>query len=181
MTTRFPSICTGLFTAQETLELDTALEPFRPWFLEAPTQPEDIEAQRTIARSISAPLAIGEEWRTDWDYRQRLDCCHIIQPEMGHTGVTQFGRMAQLATQRGVPILPHATIGLGIFASASLRAALAFGAAGHEFQHTIYSRNAELLDGAAPVRNGFFEVPDTLGHGVTPNDEAKGYLTPLTF
>lgn len=168
-------------TAQETLDLDQALRHTRPWFLEAPTVPEDIEAQRIIARSITAPLAIGEEWRTDWDYRHRLDCCHIIQPEMGHTGITQFGRMARMANQRGVAILPHATIGLGIFASASLRSALAFGAAGHEFQHTIYTRNAELLDGAAPVTGGYFEVPDTFGHGVTPNGKAKDYLTLLSL
>lgn len=166
-------------TAQETIDLDAALKPLRPWFLEAPTVPEDIEAQRTIAKAISAPLAIGEEWRTDWDYRHRLDCCQIIQPEMGHTGVTQFSRMARMARGRGASILPHATIGLGIFASASLRSALAFDAAGHEFQHTIYTRNAELLDGAAVVSSGFFEVPDTPGHGVTPNSEAMNYLTPL--
>jgi len=165
--------------AQGTLDLDAALKPIRPWFLEAPTKPEDIEAQRTIARSITAPLAIGEEWRTDWDYRHRLDCCHIIQPEMGHTGITQFSRMARMAKERGTGILPHATIGLGIFASASLRAALAFDAQGHEFQHTIYTRNAELLDGAAVVEGGFFEIPDSPGHGVTPNGEAKKYLTPL--
>lgn len=167
-------------TAQQTLDLGEALKPSRPWFLEAPTVPEDIAAQRTIAEGLSCPLAIGEEWRTEWDYRQRLDCCQIIQPEMGHTGITQFARLSRMAQQQKAAILPHATIGLGIFASASLRSALAFDADGHEFQHTIYTRNAELLDGAAPVANGYFDVPDTPGHGVTPNGEAMQFLTPLS-
>ncbi|MDE0591571.1 mandelate racemase/muconate lactonizing enzyme family protein [Halocynthiibacter sp. C4] len=166
-------------TAKETIELDAALQGMNPWFLEAPTKPEDIAAQQEIAQSIKAPLALGEEWRTEWDYRYRTDACHIIQPEMGHTGITQFMRMGRMAQEHGAEIIPHATIGLGIFMAASLRASLAAGASSHEFQHTIYHRNAALLEGAASCENGYFEIPDTPGHGVTPNDDAFQYLTPI--
>lgn len=167
-------------SVDETIALDRALAPMSPWYLEAPTIPEDIEAQRKIAATIEAPLALGEEWRTEWDYRHRLNACRIIQPEMGHTGVTQFMRMGDLARKQNAEIIPHATIGLGIFMAASLRASLAAGASCHEFQHTIYHRNAELLEGAAQCESGKFEVPNTPGHGVTPNNEARQFLTPLT-
>ena len=99
---------------------------------------------------------------------------------MGHTGVTQFMRMSQRAQAQGAEIIPHATIGLGIFMAASLRASLAAGASCHEFQHTIYHRNAALLDGAASCANGSFDVPNTPGHGVSPNKEALQFLTPIS-
>ena len=163
-------------TARETLDLDRALIPYTPWFLEAPTVPEDIAAQQEIASNAVHPIALGEEWRTQWDYKARLDCCTIIQPEMGHTGITQFMRIAALADTQGAQIIPHATIGLGIFMAASLRASLAAGASVHEFQHTIYHRNGVLLEGSATCEKGAFTIPDTPGHGVSPNAEAYEFM-----
>ena len=165
------------YTADEGIALAHQLEPYAPWFLEAPVMPEDTAAQRAFAAGNPMPTAIGEEWRTSWDYVLRRDCCAIVQPEMGHTGVTQFMRIGGLAKSDGAEIIPHATIGLGIFAAASLRSALAAGASAHEFQHTIYGRNAELLDGAATCEAGAFAVPDTAGHGVTPTADGLKFLT----
>jgi galactonate dehydratase len=163
----------------ETLALERDISPFDPWFLEAPTKPEDIEAQRAIGNGLQTPLALGEEWRTEWDYRARRGICDIVQPEMGHTGITQFMRIAELASENNAQVFPHATIGLGIFMAASLRASLAAGARTHEFQHTIYDRNAALLDGASRCAAGCFEVPDSPGHGVEPNADAFRYLTKI--
>ncbi|MCO5732198.1 mandelate racemase/muconate lactonizing enzyme family protein [Rhizobium sp. SSA_523] len=169
------------YTAESAIALGAALEQSRPWFLEAPVAPEDVDAQAAVAAAIAMPLALGEEWRTDWDYRPRLarQACSIVQPEMGHTGITQFLRIAALAKAAGAQIIPHATIGLGIFMGASLRAGLYAGAACHEFQHTIYHRNAELLEGAAACATGVFAVPDTAGIGVVPNDDAFAFLTKI--
>jgi D-galactarolactone cycloisomerase len=41
---------------------------------------------------------------------------------MGHSGVTQFMRIAHLAQAHHAKVIPHATIGAGIFAAASLQA-----------------------------------------------------------
>ena len=166
-------------TVDETLSLEQELLPLAPWFLEAPTKPEDIDAQRAIGADLKTPLALGEEWRTEWDYRARRGICDIAQPEMGHTGVTQFMRIAELANTDSAQVIPHATIGLGIFMAASLRASLATGVRTHEFQHTIYDRNRALLDGAAQCVAGRFVVPDTPGHGVEPNADAFRYLTKI--
>lgn len=166
-------------SAQDTLALEQEILSFDPWFIEAPTRPEDIEAQRQVGDGLKTPLALGEEWRTEWDYKARRGACDIVQPEMGHTGVTQFMRMSKLAASDGAKIIPHATIGLGIFMAASLRASVAANAAGHEFQHTIYHRNGALLDGAAECNSGRFIVPDTLGHGAQPNEDAFQFLTKI--
>ena len=63
--------------------------------------------------------------------------------------------------------------------AASLRASLAAGAETHEYQHTIYDRNAELLEGAAACERGKFAIPDTPGHGAHPNEDAFRYLTKI--
>ena len=52
------------FSAQEAIQLISQLEPYRPYFVEAPCQPEDIEGQAHVGASIRVPLALGEEWRT---------------------------------------------------------------------------------------------------------------------
>lgn len=168
-----------VFDAPAAVAVDKALAPYNPWFLEAPVKPEDIAAQIEVGQRIAAPLALGEEWRTDWDYIPRMGACSIIQPEMGHTGVTQFMRMAERATAASSRIIPHATIGLGIFMAASLRSSLAAGAEFHEYQHTIYDRNAALLEGAATCVDGGFAIDDTAGHGVIPNQDGLAHLTEL--
>lgn len=166
-------------TADQAVALAESIAPYDPWFVEAPVAPEDIAAQINVAGRIGCPLALGEEWRTEWDVIPRRAAAQIVQPEMGHTGITQFMRIAKHATEAAAPVIPHATIGLGIFMSASLRASLAVGAVAHEFQHTIYGPNAALLEGAAPCANGAFQIPDTDGHGVTPTAAAFDHLTPL--
>lgn len=166
-------------SADEAIALANEIAPFDPWFLEAPVAPEDIAAQGKVGQGISCPLALGEEWRTEWDVIAREGVAAIVQPEMGHTGITQFMRIAKHARKSGAQVIPHATIGMGIFMSASLRAGFAVGAEAHEFQHTIYGPNAALLDGAAPVENGQFMIPDTAGHGVTPNQDGMAHLKPL--
>ena len=89
---------------------------------------------------------------------------------MGHTGVTQFMRIAQLARAHHVQTMPHATIGVGIFAAASLHAsATILDLPWHEYQHSIFDRSAELLDGRLRCAEGFFDLPEGPGLGVTPN------------
>lgn len=166
-------------TAEQAIALGQEIAPYNPWFIEAPVAAEDIAAQIKVQRGITCPLALGEEWRTTWDYIPRREAAQIVQPEMGHTGITQFMRIAEMARVADATVIPHATIGLGIFANASFRAALAVGAEAHEFQHTIYPANATLLEGAATCENGLFNVPDTPGHGVTPNADGMAHLKTL--
>jgi L-alanine-DL-glutamate epimerase-like enolase superfamily enzyme len=85
------------FTAQEAIQLIDRLTPYRPYFVEAPVQPEDIEGQLHVGKNIRVPLALGEEWRTVFEYRPRLEkrSMSIIQPEMGHIGVSQFMQIAR--------------------------------------------------------------------------------------
>ena len=167
------------YTAADAIEIIRSLEPHRPWFVEAPCKSEDIDGQARIAASVRVPIALGEEWRTVFDARLRLErqATAIIQPEMGHTGVTEFIRMAQLAEAHHLQIIPHATIGLGIFLAASLQASASIRSLpAHEYQHSIFDRNQHLTTGDMSCEEGAYSVPTGPGLGVEPSEEALGML-----
>lgn len=162
------------FTAQEAIQLVDRLTPYRPYFIEAPCAPEDMEGQARVGERIRVPLALGEEWRTVYEYRPRLEkrSMSIIQPEMGHTGISQFMQIARMANAFHVKVIPHATIGIGIFQAASLHAAAALpNVPMHEYQHSVFDRNLRYVKTAMHCANGAFQLPQGPGLGVEPSDE----------
>ncbi|WP_033923343.1 mandelate racemase/muconate lactonizing enzyme family protein [Sphingomonas sp. 37zxx] len=161
-----------MFSAAEAVELADRLAPLRPAFIEAPVKPENIDGLTEVARRAPFPVAAGEEWRTVHDALPRLkaQAIGIMQPEMGHTGVTQFMRMAHLAHAFHVPIAPHATIGMGIFMAASLHATAAAPlVTTHEYQHSIFDRVAGFVEGDLICREGAYALPGGTGLGVRPS------------
>lgn len=159
----------------ETVALAHAVLPYDPWFLEATCKPEDVEGLAEAARRSPVPIAAGEEWRTVFDVRRRLEAgpIAIIQPEMGHVGITAFHRMGLFAAAHHRQVMPHATIGIGIFLSASLQASAALqNVAGHEFQHTVLARNSRYMSGELNVERGQYLVSQKPGIGAEPSAEA---------
>ena len=163
-----------MYAPADAIAIIRRMEPHNPWFAEAPCKPEDIDGQARIASAVGVPMALGEEWRTVYDARPRLErrCAAFLQPEMGHTGVTQFMRIAQAAEAHHCQVIPHATIGLGVFLAASLQASAAIGALpAHEFQHSVFERNHRFITGDMKCTDGFYVVPTGPGLGVAPSEE----------
>jgi galactonate dehydratase len=161
-------------TAAEAIQLITQLAPFRPYFAEAPCQPEDMEGQAQVAASVAVPLALGEELRTVFEYRPRFErrCMSIIQPETGHTGLTQFMAICRMAVAFHVKVIPHASIGVGIFQAASLHAAAALpNVPFHEYQHSIFDKNLRFVETAMTCEAGYFRMPQGPGLGIEPRPE----------
>ena len=169
------------FTAQEAIQLVDQLAPYQPYFVEAPCQPEDIEGQAQVGAAIKVPLALGEEWRTVFEVRPRLErrCMSIIQPEMGHTGISQFMQIGRMAHAFHVRVIPHASIGIGIFQAASLHAAAALpNCPMHEYQHSVFDRNLRFVRTSMRCDAGFFVLPEGPGLGIEPHDDVWQYLRP---
>lgn len=158
---------TGGFTLDALAALDIAL-----WDIAAPIAGLPL-AQ--VGRSVQAAVAVGEERRTVHDMVPRLAVARIdiVQPEMGHTGVTEFMRIGALAHAHHVDVIPHATIGAGIFLAASLQCSAALpGVTAHEYQHSIFEPNRRLLDGGMDCAAGAYALPEGPGLGATPSPEA---------
>ena len=169
-------------TADEALALIRAMEPYGLWFAEAPVRTEDIAGLEAVCHYADVPIAVGEEWRTHYDMLHRIGRCEIaiVQPEMGHKGITNFMRIGRLAEQHGIDMIPHATIGAGIFLAASLQASSALPAvSAHEFQHSIFEPNRRLIEGSMDCASGCYTPPGGPGLGVKPSEEALGLLIPL--
>ncbi len=169
-------------SADEAIALASELQTDRPWFLEAPVASEEVEALRQVAQHSRQQIAVGEEWRTHYDARLRIDrgACHIVQPEMGHTGITQFMRIGRVAQEHGLEIIPHATIGSGIFLAASLQASAALAAAtSHEFQHSIFGPFRHFTGDVLSCENGAYLLTRTPGIGVEPSDAMLESMKPF--
>ena len=88
------------------------LAPFRPWFVEEPTSPDDILGHRAIAQAI-APIrvATGEMCHNRVMFKQfmqadalqvcQLDCCRL-------GGVNEVMAVMLLAARFNIPVCPHA-------------------------------------------------------------------------
>lgn len=161
------------FGSDEALAIIDELVEFCPAFVEAPVKPEDVSGLANVARASPIPVAAGEEWHTEYEARLRLEAGPLgfIQPEMGHTGITQFRRIATLAERHGVVVAPHATIGTGLFLAASLHAS-----AGverfwrHEWQHSVFERNLALLNTDMAFEHDHYLLPTGHGLGAAPNE-----------
>lgn len=167
------------FTAGEAIRLIRRLEAHNLYFAEAPCEPEDIEGQTLVARGIGGPLALGEEWRTAFEYRPRFErrAMSIIQPEMGHTGVTEFMAIGRMAHAFHVDTIPHASIGIGVFMAASLVATSALKRVPyHEYQHSIFDKNLRFVTGGMGCEAGFYRLPDGPGLGVEPHPSVFEYV-----
>ncbi|MEM9756145.1 MAG: mandelate racemase/muconate lactonizing enzyme family protein [Pseudomonadota bacterium] len=161
------------FEASEAIALIRRLEPYGLYFAEAPVQPEDLEGQVRVAQGIGVPLAIGEELRTIYEYRARFEAraMGIIQPEIGHTGITEFARIGAMAQAFHMRIIPHASISVGLFMAASLQATAALQRVPyHEYQHSIFDRNLIFTTGDMACADGHYTVPSGPGLGVRPSE-----------
>ncbi len=104
------------YTADEAIALDP-----RAWSRTASGSPRRRCARRT---STASPASRRASRRRSPRARNGAPCidlvpriakraCSIVQPEMGHTGVTEFMRIGHYAQAHHLRVIPHATIGIG--------------------------------------------------------------------
>ena len=114
-----------------------------------------------------------------FEYRPRLErrAMSIVQPEMGHTGISQFAQIGRMANAFHMKVIPHASIGIGIYQAASLHATAALpNAPMHEYQHSVFDRNLSYVTTTMRCEAGAFSVPEGPGLGIEPNDKVWPFV-----
>jgi galactonate dehydratase len=162
------------YTAAEAIRVIRRLEPHDLALAEAPVHPEDVAGQAEVARAVRTPIALGEELRTFHEYLPRFlgRCMDTIQPEMGRMGVTAMWDVCRCAVAHHCRVMPHASIGIGVFQAASLHLAAALpNFVLHEYQHSIFDRNLRYVKTTMTCDGSAFTLPEGAGLGVEPTPE----------
>jgi galactonate dehydratase len=166
------------YTAAEAIRLITRLEAHDLALAEAPVHPEDIQGQAEVARAVRTPIGLGEELRTMHEYLPRFQarCMDTIQPEIGRMGVTAMWDICRCAAAHHCRVMPHASIGIGIFQAASLQVSAALpNFVQHEYQHSVFDHNLRYVTTSMTCDGTAFTLPSGPGLGAEPTPEALRY------
>jgi D-galactarolactone cycloisomerase len=157
------------------LDLETAADFCRALqdrhvrFLECPFPPEEIDWHIHLRESTPIPLAAGESYRTRYEVRRLLESNAVayLQPDLGRCGITEGLRIAAMAREHGVRILPHISVALGPQLAAAIHFAVATPECDSlEFNPTVLEAANRLLMQPIRLRGGAYLPPEGAGLGV---------------
>jgi galactonate dehydratase len=157
------------------LELSGELKSREILFLECPFPPEETEWHIELARATGLPIALGESYRTRYELRRLIEsgAIRFLQPDLGRCGITEGLRLANLARQHGVAIVPH----ISVAQAPQLAAAIHFAGVVPEclmleFNPMILAAANQFLEQPIELRDGAYAVPSGKGLGVRFNARA---------
>lgn len=87
-----------------------ALSRFGLHWVEEPLLADDVVAYAALRSTVDVPIAVGENLRTVYEFRDFLaaGACDVVQPNVVRVGgVTPFRRIAELAATYGAEVAPH--------------------------------------------------------------------------
>lgn len=140
------------------------LLPYRPYFIEEPFAPEDVENHRRLAERIGVPVATGEIVGGRWAHRDLLERggVTVLQADAAVCGgVTEWRRIAGMAASQSVPMAPHSFHDLHIHLVASCPNGLFV----EYFKDDKVLPFRHVLDTQIEARNGRLQLPTTPGLG----------------
>ena len=85
-------------------------EPYRPYWIEEPFGPDDIDNHARLAQRTSVMVATGEIESGRWRFNEIMEkgAAAILQCDAAVCGgITEFRRIAATAASHGIPVCPH--------------------------------------------------------------------------
>jgi len=109
--------------AYEAIRLGRAVEQYRPYWFEEPVMPDDFEGCAEVRRALDMPIVAGENEFTRWGARDLLtagsaDILNLDVVKAG--GITEYRKIAALASAFHVPVAPHGTVHMSMQTMASV-------------------------------------------------------------
>lgn len=171
------------YTVREAIEVGTRASEFCVDWFEEPVVPEQLDAYREVKARQPIPVAGGETWHGRYGFLEPIEtgCVDIAQPDLcGTGGFSEMRRIADMATLRGVRVVPHVW-GTAIQLAASLQFISAllpdpprrdpiapifeFDRTHNPFRQAIVTKEIEHKDGVVMI-------PDRPGIGIEINRDA---------
>ncbi len=152
-----------------------ALTELRPFFVEEPILPENVDALVRVAHSVKVPIATGERIYTKFGFREILEkqAVAVVQPDCCHAGgITEVKKIAAMAEAYSVGVAPHNPLH-----ALSTAACLQIDACSPNFLIQEQGNLGEgLLQEPFVVKDGYIEVPTGPGMGVEIDEERLAQL-----
>ena len=160
---------------QHVIPLCRSLEQFHPYFIEDPLRSENVKTYHLMARHVSVPLAVGEQFATKWEFRElieeelmqyaRIDVCIV-------GGLTEARKVANWCETHYIDIAPHNPLG-PVSTAACLHLDLATSNFGVQ---ELPRQPGTILPEVFPVQvsfeDGHLLPPTSPGLGIDFNEEA---------
>ncbi|GIW90740.1 MAG: galactonate dehydratase [Pirellulaceae bacterium] len=106
--------CHGRHFPGNALEFCRVLAPYKPFFIEEPVPPENVDVMAELRRQSPVPIATGERLVTRFGFREIFEkqACHIIQPDLCHCGgLWEAKKIAAMAEAYYMGVAPHNPLG----------------------------------------------------------------------
>ncbi len=162
-------------TPIEAGRLGKSLEPYKLFWMEAPTPAENQEAFRLIRQHTTTPIAVGEIFNSVFDCHTLIQeqLIDFIRTTVVHAGgITQLRRIADLAALYQIRTGCHGATDLS---PVCMGTALHFDTWVPNFGVQEYMRHTEETDAVFPhtyhFKDGYLHVGEEPGHGVDIDEE----------
>jgi galactonate dehydratase len=106
--------CHGRHSLGNAIEFCRVLAPYRPYFVEEPVPPENVDVMVEVRRASPVPIATGERRVTRYEFREIFEkqACHVIQPDLCHCGgLWEAKKIAAMAEVYTMGVAPHNPLG----------------------------------------------------------------------
>src|SRR6204780_5722452 len=169
--------CHGRHSLGNAVEFCRVLAPYRPFFVEEPVPPENVDVMVEVRKAATVPIATGERLVTRYQFRDVIEkqACHVIQPALCHCGgLWEAKKIAAMAEVYTMGVAPHNP--LGPVANA---AALHFDLSTPNFliQEDMLADvpwRWEVVQHALVTEGGYWLPPDAPGLGIEVKETAAG-------
>ncbi|HUQ94577.1 MAG TPA: enolase C-terminal domain-like protein [Bryobacteraceae bacterium] len=154
----------------ECIAMIKRIEPYRPYFIEDPFYPEEIDFMPRLRQATVAPIAIGEKFVNNHEYvgliKDRLiDFIRVHQSYIG--GITRARRLAVLCEWHGVRTAWHAPRDTSpIGHAANLHLDLAIPNFGVQERIVFGDVVEEVFPGSPKIRKGMMYANEGPGLGI---------------
>jgi L-alanine-DL-glutamate epimerase-like enolase superfamily enzyme len=160
----------GSYDSARAIEIGKMLEDLKVGFFEEPCPWEELGETKRVADALTMPVAAGEQdaslWRFQWMIENRV--MDIVQPDLNYNGgFIRAARVARMAREANLPIVPHNTqtnaSGANIVQFASCTPNIG---KYMEFPNRGQAREASWYSPRLEIKSGVIQVPTGSGLGV---------------
>lgn len=153
----------GYGSAYEAIRFGRMVEDLDLYWFEEPVAPDDWRGNAEVRDELDIPIVAGENEYTRWGARDLIEnhCCDILNLDtIKSGGITEYRKIAALASAFHVPVAPHGYAHMNIHLVASLDNAIILET------YPLKARDFNPALPAFPIKNGKVTAPSAPGLGM---------------